>query len=463
MFLRILRDSFLRQRRRKVVVLLAVALGTASATALGDIALDVGDKMNRELKAFGANLVVLPRGGSVPALVGGEDLSAWRVPSYLPASGVLNVKDNFWKNNILGFAPILDVPASAGTRRVVLRGTWFERPAPLPSDAGAAGTDGAAGTGGATGPGGAPATTAASLAGVRGLNPFWSVAGRWPAEPPSAAAAGSSGAAPAAAEALLGRDLATALGVGPGAALALDVSGRRLPLAVVGVLTAGGDEDGLILAPLEVVQAAAGLDGRVSAVLVSALTTPESAVWERMGKSPRELPPAEFEKWSCTPFVSSIAFELERSWPGSEARVIRRVASGEGAVLTRASGLMALIAALAALGAALTVTSATMTGILERRTEIGLLKAMGAGGSLVVALFLSEAALLGLAGGLAGAAGGAWLARVISTSVFGAPVDIRPAAVLLALATAMLITLLGSLLPARRIAGYRPAEVLRGR
>src|SRR5437867_2214862 len=235
MFLRILRDSFLRQRRRKAVVLVAVALGTASATALGDIALDVGDKMNRELQAFGANLVVLPRGGSVPALVGGEDLSAWRVPSYLAASGVLNVKDNFWKNNILGFAPILDVPASAGTRRFLLRGTWFERPAPLPSDAGA--TESAA----------AP-TTSATLAGVRGLNPFWSVSGRWPAE----------AAAPA--EALLGRGLATALGAGPGAVVTLDVSGRRLPLAITGVLTAGGDEDGMVLAPLEVVQAAAGLD-----------------------------------------------------------------------------------------------------------------------------------------------------------------------------------------------------------
>jgi putative ABC transport system permease protein len=447
MFLRILRDSFLRQKRRQAVVLVAVALGTASATALGDIALDVGDKMNRELKAFGANLVVVPRGGSVPALIGGEDLSAWRVPSYLEAAGVLNVKDNFWKNNILGFAPILDVPARAGTRRLLLRGTWFERSAPLPSDAGANGTAGA------------PAT-AAALAGVRGLNPFWSVAGRWPAETASPATATTT-TPPA--EALIGRDLATALGVGPGAVLTLEVSGRRLPLAIVGVLTAGGDEDGMVLAPLEVAQSAAGLDGRVSAVLVSALTTPESAVWERMGKSPRELPPAEFEKWSCTPFVSSIAFELERAWPGSEARVIRRVASGEGAVLSRASGLMALIAVMAGLAAALTVTSATMTGILERRTEIGLLKAMGAGGGLVVGLFLSEAALLGLAGGLVGAAGGAWLARLISASVFGAPVDVRPAAVLLALATAMLITLLGFLLPARRIAGFRPAEVLRGR
>ena len=70
MFLRILRDSFLRQKRRKTIVLAAVTLGTAAASALGDIALDVGDKVGRELKSFGANLVVLPRGGSGPILVG---------------------------------------------------------------------------------------------------------------------------------------------------------------------------------------------------------------------------------------------------------------------------------------------------------------------------------------------------------------------------------------------------------
>ena len=443
MFLRILRDSILRQRRRKAVILLAVALGTASATALADIALDVGDKMNRELKAFGADLVVLPRGGSGPLLLGGEDLSALRVPAYLPASQVMNVKDNFWKNNILGFAPILDVPANAGTRRVVLRGTWFERPAPVPSDAAAPGPAG-------------PSPAAAELAGVRGLNPFWSVAGRWPAETGAPAETGV-------AEALVGHELASRLGIGPGANLNLDVAGRRLALEVTGVLTAGGDVDGMVLAPLETVQSASGLDGRVTAVLVSALTTPESAVWERLGKTPRQLPPAEFEKWSCTPFVSSIAFELERAWPGAEARVIRRVAEGEGVVLSRASGLMALIALMAALGAALTVTSATMTGVLERRVEIGLLKAMGAGGAMVTGLFLAEAAILGLLGGIAGAGAGAWLARAIATSVFGAPVSIRPAAVSLALATAMLITLVGSLLPARRIARFRPAEVLRGR
>src|SRR5262245_6573829 len=447
MFVRILRDSLLRQKRRKTIALLAVALGTAAASALGAIALDVGDKMNRELKSFGANLVVLPRGGSGALLVGGEDLAALRLPAYLPAAELLRVKDNFWKNNILGFAPVLDVPAAIAGRRVPLRGTWFERPAPIPGDA-------------ATG-------TAAALAGLRVLNPYWSVEGRWPREAAAdqAPAGGVAGAPVQAggAEILAGRTLAVSLGLRPGMSTTIEIGGKRHPVTVAGVLSAGGEEDGVLLAALEWTQAVSGLEGRLSRVQVSALTTPESAVWERLGANPRSLPPAEFEKWTCTPFVSSIAYEIERAWPGAEARVIRRVAAAEGAILSRSSGLMALIALMAAFGAALTVTSALTTGILERRVEIGLLKAMGAGNGTVVALFLAEASAVGLLGGVLGAAGGAVLARAISASVFGAPITLRPAALPLAIAAALIITLLGCVLPARRIAGFRPAEVLRGR
>ena len=196
--------------------------------------------------------------------------------------------------------------------------------------------------------------------------------------------------------------------------------------------------------------------------LSRALTTPESAVYERLGSDPRKLPAEEFEKWICTPFVSSIAYELERSVPGSEARVVRRIADSEGNVLRRISGLMALIAIMAILGSALTVTSALTTSVLERRSEIGLLKAMGAGSPRVVGLFVCEAVMVGAIGGLIGALGGALLARVISTSVFGAPVAIRPLSIPLAVAAALLITCAGCVVPVRRILRFRPMEVLRG-
>jgi len=396
-FLRLVGSSFLRRKRRRAVVLAAVALGTSAAAALGDIALDIGDKVGRELNSFGANLVVLPAGGTAPVVVGGEDVTALRAPSYLDAADLPAVRQNFWKNNILAFAPILDVPArlvrpAAGTtggRAVLLRGTWFDREV---KDAEP------------------PLRT-----GMRGLNPTWSVAGAWPRESLSP---------PDAFEALAGSGLAAALGLRPKDRLAIEIAGRPATLAITGILTAGGDEDGAILLPIEAAWSLSGLEGRVSRVLVRALTTPESAVYQRLGTNPRQMPPEEFERWTCTPFPSSIAYELANSVPRSEARVIRRVADSEGAILGRISGLMAVIAIMAAIGSALAVTSALSTSVLERRSEIGLLKAMGAGTGRVVGLFLAEAALLGVTGGLLGAYAltqftGARLQNLHGNAVFG--------------------------------------------
>ena len=463
MFLRVLGDALARQKRRKGIVLVAVALGTAAASAPADIALDVGDRMSRELKSFGANLVVVPRGGSEPVRVGGTDFSSLRVPAYLDAADVLRVKDNFWKNNILDFAPLLDVPAEAiavaGARPVLLRGAWFDHPFHLDGEP-------------APSPGAAAAPGEAARAGLRRLNPYWEVEGDWPMEPdpdrdPNLRfrVAGRDRNAWREAEgmgALVGRGLAASLGLRPRDLLTVRTPRGAATFVVSGILATGGEEEEMILAPLQTVQNMAGLGGKLSRVLVSALTTPESAVYERKGLDPRSLSPKEFESWSCTPFVSSIAFEIEKTWPGAEARVVRRVADAEGAVLGRASGLMTLIAVMGVFGAALTVASALTAGILERRVEIGLLKSLGARDATVIALFLAEATILALAGGLAGAAAGAWLARLLSASIFGLPVAIRPVSIPLAVACALGITLLGSILPVRRIASFRPAEVLRG-
>jgi putative ABC transport system permease protein len=434
-FLRLVGSSFLRRKRRRAVVLAAVALGTSAAAALGDIALDIGDKVGRELNSFGANLVVLPAGGTAPVVVGGEDVTALRAPSYLDAADLPAVRKNFWKNNILAIAPILDLPArlvrpAAGTtggRTVLLRGTWFDREMKDSEP---------------------PLRT-----GMRGLNPTWSVAGAWPREDLSA---------PGAFEALAGSGLAASLGLRPKDRLSIEIAGRPATLTIAGILTAGGDEDGAILLPIEAAWSLSGLEGRVSRVLVRALTTPESAVYQRLGTNPRQMPPEQFERWTCTPFPSSIAYELANSVPRSEARVIRRVADSEGAILGRISGLMTVIAIMAAIGSALAVTSALSTSVLERRSEIGLLKAMGAGTGRVLGLFLAEAALLGVTGGLLGALAGALMARFISSSVFGTPVTIRPFAVPLAIAVALAITVAGFIVPARRVLKFRPAEVLRG-
>ena len=67
MLIRIVSHSFLRHRRRKLLSLAAVALGITVATAVGTIALDVGDNVSRELRSFGANIAVMPVADGLPA------------------------------------------------------------------------------------------------------------------------------------------------------------------------------------------------------------------------------------------------------------------------------------------------------------------------------------------------------------------------------------------------------------
>ena len=431
MFLRILGDSLFRQKRRKIVVLAAVTLGTTAAAALADMALDVGDKVARELKGFGANLVVLPSEENQPVRVAGEDVTRLRLPSYLSAGDLLKVKDNFWKNNILAFAPVLEARVRAGSTTVPLLGTWFERQARLDSGE-------------------------SFLSGMKSMNPTWSVQGSWPED------LDPEQILPDLPPALVGTRLAARLALSPGSRLEVIGEGDRATLTVTGLLASGGDEEDAILVPLEAAWRITGLAGKLSRIPVSALTTPENAVYERLGKNPKDLPPAEFEKWSSTPFSPSTPSELGRALPAAQVRVVRRVADTEGRILRRVSSLMTLLALAAALGAALAVTSALTAAVLERRVEFGLLKALGAGNLAVVGLLMAEAGILGVAGGLAGAGAGALLSRWLSWSLFGSAVSIRPLSIPLAVGAALTITFMGCVLPARRLLRLRPFEMLRG-
>src|SRR5260370_8393825 len=63
---------------------------------------------------------------------------------------------------------------------------------------------------------------------------------------------------------------------------------------------------------------------------------------------------------------------------------------------------------------------AAMTNVaMERKNDVGLMKAIGGSVRRVLRLFLAEAALLGLAGGLIGAAAGIFLSIGLGKAVFG--------------------------------------------
>jgi putative ABC transport system permease protein len=112
--------------------------------------------------------------------------------------------------------------------------------------------------------------------------------------------------------------------------------------------------------------------------------------------------------------------------PHSHAEQIRQVAQNEGAVLTRIEGLIFLVTLAALFASALAVSAAMATAIFERRAEVGLMKALGAGKFAVASIFFAEATLLALIGGVVGFAAGGLLAHQIGRSIFNSEIAIPP-------------------------------------
>jgi putative ABC transport system permease protein len=436
MFFRIVSDSFARKPRRKALEAAALALGMAVATATLEVALDVGDRLAHEFRSLGANLLVTPATDTLPLEIGGVDYRPVDAGAYLPEGELGKLKTIFWRNNIVGFAPFLDVPveiapASApknqtpgaglrGTSRETLIGTWYSHTVDVP--------DGSK-----------------FVTGVSSTDPWWHVDGRWFADD--------------AEESLIGTGLARRMGLRVGGKITVRAGERARTLTVTGIVSTGGREDNAILAPLQVAQDLAGRSGRYRRLLVSALTKPADAFSER---DPAMMTPVEYDRWYCSPYISSISHQMQQELPGIEVRAIRQVAEGEGRILTRVGSLMWLVTFAALFAAALAVGATSATTVLERRSEIGLMKALGASHRAVGAFFLAEQLLLALIGGIAGYAIGLGLARVLGIGIFGIAPAVRLILFPIVLALAAVVALLGSLVPLGRASRVDPAPVLRG-
>lgn len=415
MFLRLVYESFRRQQRRKLLAGIAIALGVGVATAMIAVATDVGDKINRELRSFGANLVVTPQEDTLDVEIGGVNLKPPSDGTFLNESDLPKIKGMFWRNNVLGFAPMLPVNVGGAGENLTLLGTYFAKPVTYGKET--------------------------FVTGVRTTNPWWKVEGMWPQD--------SSG------DVLLGKSLAAKLNIRPGHFVEI-VGQEHL---VVGILATGGPEDDQIVAPLHVAQKILDRPGAVRRIYVSALTKPEDALARR---DPKSMGPAMYDRWYCSPYAQSIAYQLQEAIPHSHAEPIRQVAQNEGTVLSRITGLMLLITLAALLASALAVSAAMATAIFERRAEVGLMKALGAGNLMISAIFFAEAALLAVLGGVAGFAGGALLASRIGRAIFGSTIVIQPVLFPVILAIAVIVTFAGSAAAIRRATKLDPVFALRG-
>src|SRR5215813_14819989 len=104
MFARLLYESFRRQKRRKLLAAVAITLGVGVATAMIAVATDIGDKINRELRTYGANLLVTPQEDTLDLEIGGVNLKPPSDGAFLDEADLPKIQGMFWRHNIVGFA-----------------------------------------------------------------------------------------------------------------------------------------------------------------------------------------------------------------------------------------------------------------------------------------------------------------------------------------------------------------------
>lgn len=436
MLFRILGEAFRRRKRRVLVAVFSVTVGAALAAALFTLSAHVSERITKELRSYGANILVSAKTPEVEAPSGATATGAGLVDE----NELYKLKTIFWRNNILGFAPYLSVMAEAQGQPVLVAGTWFEHRLTLPP-----GTRVRASFGGTTAVGADSFVT-----GMKDIAPWWKVEGRWVVDGDARGA-------------MVGAGLAKKLGLRPGSSLTVSHSETQENLRVEGIVSTGGLEENQVFVNLPVAQRLAGVPKGASQVLVSALTTPKSKLAPSLrGKRPDQMTPKEYETWYCTPLVESISLQITEVLPGTQAGAVRQISEAEGTFASKMELLLALVTGVALVASGLAVMTTMTTSVLERRTEIGLMKALGANNLHVAAIFLWEAAVVGVLGAIPGYLAGLELAGLVGRLVFSSPVPPNLTGAVATLLLSVAVALGGASLPVRSAVRVPPVMLLRG-
>jgi putative ABC transport system permease protein len=239
------------------------------------------------------------------------------------------------------------------------------------------------------------------------------------------------------------RQTTCSVGTKVSAALHLQVNGRLTlrnedreeTCRVAAIQATGGPEDNQASLPLAAAQRLAALPGRISLIQISVPGTPRA----------------------IASYISSLAQQLSEL----DVRPIRQFTEGEAKIYNRISGVLTATVALVLILTGLCVMAAMTNVAMERRNDVGLMKAIGGATRRVLRLFLTEAALLGLAGGIFGGAVGILLSIWLGKAVFGVAARPRLIVYPVAVVLTILVSIAGAY-PLKRLANIRPASVFRG-
>jgi putative ABC transport system permease protein len=371
----------LAHRKGRTLLLLAVlAMASSLATALGIVSASMGKRVAEEIRKYGANLVIVPESARREVGSGGLNFGAITEPAYLPQR------------------PVEEALARSGLtaeRSFHLRGALRWKNADIMVEG-------------------------VNFSEIRRLFPWWQLRGSWPA----------------AGDAVIGSDLAARLRVKAGDFVELAAPEQTLRLRISGVVSSGGDEDGLLFLALPELQRVLGLDGRLS--MVRLLVTADSAALKKK------------------------ADDLRAFLSNAKVMEVRQIARTSEGLLAKVKLLMAMVTAVVLVSAGSSVTGTMSTTVLERSKEVGLMKAMGGTRWDVLLIFSGEAVLLGLLGGGVGYLFGSGIAQFITKTVFAASSDFIPWFAGVSLGVSLFLALLGSIGPLVSVFRLDPVRSLRG-
>ena len=221
----------------------------------------------------------------------------------------------------------------------------------------------------------------------------------------------------------------------PGDTLQLRNQGREAFCQVFAVVATGGAEDAQVFTKLATAQSLANLPGRISLIQLSVTGTPI--------------------------FVKRFIAALSERLPDADVHGVKQFTEAESRIYSRISSLLSATVLLVLLLTSLCVMAGMSNVAIERKNDVGLMKAIGGSVRRVVRLFLAEAILMGIAGGLAGSAIGILVSIWLGKAVFGVAAEPRWIVYPFSVALTVIVSI-ASAFPLRRLASVRPASVFRG-
>ena len=263
---------------------------------------------------------------------------------------------------------------------------------------------------------------------VRKTSPYWLVEGEYPVRMH---------------DILVGKNVAESLGLRIGESVTVDFTPEdknkmdtMIDFQITGILNTGGSEEEYVYVSMEDMEELTGPAANVNI--------------------------AEISVSAGSAQLQSYADEISGKSSEISAKLVKRVTASETTVLSKLQALVLLVTVIV-LALTMICVATTMTAVVsERRSEIGLKKAIGAPDSGIIIEFMGEGILLGGLGGILGSFIGFAFAQFVSVHVFSSYISFRPLLVPITIIVSIAVTSVACLLPIRSATSVDPALVLKG-